>query len=46
MRKLVDEPAYARGLGDRARSTMHTVYSPAAIGERYKARLKRLKVLD
>lgn len=46
MQKLVREPAFAREIGERARRTMTTTYSPLAVGERYRARLKRLKFLD
>jgi len=46
MKRLVREPALTREIGERARRTMTTTYSPGAIGERYKARLRRLKFLD
>jgi glycosyltransferase involved in cell wall biosynthesis len=38
--RLVDDPAYAKVVGDRARTHMRMKYSDIAIGRRYRARLQ------
>jgi glycosyltransferase involved in cell wall biosynthesis len=40
--RLVDDPAYAKAVGDRARTHMRMKYSDIAIGKRYRARLQEI----
>lgn len=40
--RLVDDPVYARALGERARAHMLLNYSDVAIGRRYRARLEAI----
>jgi glycosyltransferase involved in cell wall biosynthesis len=42
MRRLVDEPAWARAIGARAAAYMRTQHGFAAIGARYRRRLEQL----
>jgi len=44
LRSLVDDSSLAARIGERARATILTNYSPLAIGRRYRARLDRLRV--
>jgi|ERR1041385_949430 glycosyltransferase involved in cell wall biosynthesis len=44
--RLIDDPAYARALGERARAHMQSSYSDAAIGRRYRARLEAIARSD
>jgi hypothetical protein len=39
---LVDDPAFARATGERARNHMRMNYSDIAIGKRYRARLEAI----
>jgi glycosyltransferase involved in cell wall biosynthesis len=45
MRRLVDDAAYRREIGERARETMRTQFSPEAAGQRYRNRLAFLGLL-
>ncbi len=40
--RLVDDPAYAKAVGDRARTHMRMKYSDIALGKRYRARLQEI----
>jgi glycosyltransferase involved in cell wall biosynthesis len=44
--RLVDDPAFARAAGDRARLHMRMNYSDAAIGKRYRARLEAIARIE
>jgi glycosyltransferase involved in cell wall biosynthesis len=40
--RLIDHPAFAKELGERARAHMQANYSDAVIGRRYRARLEAI----
>jgi glycosyltransferase involved in cell wall biosynthesis len=45
MRRLVEDPACRREIGERARETMRTQFSPKVAGERYRNRLAFLGLM-
>lgn len=46
MRRLVDDAAYSAQIGERARATIRSRFSPEAAGLRYRRRLSFLGLLD
>jgi glycosyltransferase involved in cell wall biosynthesis len=46
MRRVVDDDAYRRQVGERARETMRTRFSPEAAGLRYRRRLALLGLME
>lgn len=40
--RLVDDPAHAKAIGERARAHMHASYSDAVLGARYRARFEQI----
>lgn len=46
MRRLVEEPAFARDIGRQARAFVTSNFSPEAIGHRYRSRLAELGLLQ
>ena len=40
--RLVDDPAYARAVGERARIHMHQSFSDIVLGQRYRTRLEAI----
>jgi len=45
MRRLVDDPSFRGAIGERARQTIRTEFSPKAAGMRYRRRLVRLGLI-
>jgi glycosyltransferase involved in cell wall biosynthesis len=45
MRRLVEDAALRRSIGERGRETIRTQFSPAAVGRLYRQRLARLRQL-
>ena len=43
MRRVVDDAEFRTEIGDRARETIRTQFSPAAAGARYRDRLAMLE---
>ncbi len=46
LRRVVENAAYRKRIGERARATIRSEFSPAAAGRRYRERLARLGLLD
>jgi glycosyltransferase involved in cell wall biosynthesis len=46
LRRLADDPAFARALGERGRATIRADFSAAAVGHRYRRRLELLGLLS